>query len=54
MMAVPLPVPPPLASRQSPDVTLVIVPLLLMLHCWLAPPWQSQMTTWVPAVVPLS
>lgn len=50
---VPLAVAAPTASRHSPDRTPVIVPLVLMSHCWLVPPLQSQMTTAVPLVVPL-
>ena len=45
MIAVPLVVPPLPASRQSPDRTLTMVPLLLRFHCWLVPLLQSQMTT---------
>ena len=45
---VPLAVPAPLASRQSPDWTPVMVPLALRFHCWLAWPLQSQMITAVP------
>src|SRR4051795_11856797 len=53
MSFVPLAVPAPLASRQSPDCTPVMVPLALTFHCWLVWPLQSQMITWVPLVVPL-
>src|SRR5262249_17427291 len=42
----------PATSRQSPVCTLVMVPLLLTFHCWLVPPWQSQISTLVPAAVP--
>src|SRR4051812_32124846 len=52
MIFVPLAVPAPLASRQSPDCTPVIVPLALTFHCWFVCPLQSQMITWVPLVVP--
>src|SRR5689334_7726894 len=52
MSLVPFAVPALLASRHSPDWTPVMVPLALMVHCWLVPLWQSQMMTWVPLVVP--
>src|SRR5438876_1027880 len=50
---VPLAVAAPVTSRQSPDWTPVIVPSVLSCHCWFEPPLQSQITTFVPAVVPL-
>src|SRR5688572_1048244 len=49
MTAVPLAVAAPLTSRHSPDWTLLIVPLVLTVHCWLVPPVQSQIRTTVPA-----
>src|SRR6476619_4230570 len=49
---VPLAVAAPLASRQRPDCTPVMVPSELRFHCWLVWPLQSQMITWVPLVVP--
>src|SRR5215207_5381115 len=52
-MFVPLPVPCPVASRQSPDWTPVIVALEFTFHCWLLWPWQSQMIGLVPLPVPL-
>jgi hypothetical protein len=42
----------PLASTHSPDPTFEMEPLALTFHCWLSPPWQSQMMTWVPLLVP--
>src|SRR5256885_16243646 len=42
----------PWQSRHSPDWTFVMLPLALRFHCWLSPPWQSQMMTAVPLVVP--
>lgn len=45
---VPLAVPWPLASRQRPDCTAVIVPSELMFHCWSACPLQSQIAAGVP------
>src|SRR5690348_12061810 len=52
MIFVPLAVPRPLASRQRPECTPVMVPLALRFHCWLAPPVQSQITAGVPLAVP--
>src|SRR5687767_573606 len=52
MSLVPFAVAAPFASRQSPDCTPATVPLALRFHCWLVPPWQSQMVTWVPLLVP--
>src|SRR5690242_13589616 len=52
MIFVPLAVPAPFASRQSPDWTPVIVPPAFTLHCWLGCPLQSQMMTAVPGLVP--
>src|SRR5882757_11267271 len=48
---VPLAVPPPVTSRQSPDPTPVMVPLLLRVHCWFVPPVQGQMSTVLPGEV---
>jgi hypothetical protein len=52
MIFVPLAVAALLASTQSPDWALVMVPSALTFHCWLSAPWQSQMMTAVPLVVP--
>src|SRR5436305_904796 len=48
---VPLAVPAPVTSRQSPEPTPTIVPSELTRHCWLVPPLQLQISTLVPAVV---
>src|SRR3954465_15999713 len=48
--AVPLAVPPPVASRQSPDSTPTTVPSEFSRHCWLAPPVQVHICTPVPAL----
>jgi hypothetical protein len=49
---VPLAVPAPMASRQSPDWTPVTTPLGLTSHCWLGWPLQDQTMTLVPGLVP--
>lgn len=48
----PLAVLAPSASRQSPDCTPVIVPSVLMFHCWFVCPLQSQITAAVPLLLP--
>src|SRR6266516_1397796 len=53
-MPVPLEVPPPATSRQSPDWTPTMVPLDFTVHSWLAPPLQVQISTFVPGLVCLS
>src|SRR5258708_22297621 len=40
--AVPLAVPAPVTSRQRPDSRPTTVPSELRVHCWFAPPLQSQ------------
>src|SRR6266516_2511251 len=51
-MPVPLEVPPPATSRQSPDWTPTMVPLDFTVHFWLAPPVHVQRSTGVPGAVP--
>src|SRR5437773_5191757 len=51
-MPVPLEVPPPATSRQSPDWTPTMVPLDFTVHFWLAPPVHAQRSTGVPGAVP--
>ena len=48
---VPLAVPLLLASRHLPEPVPTTVPLLLIVHCWLVPPLQSQIWTAAPSVV---
>ncbi len=50
---VPLAVPAPTASRQSPDRTSEIEPSASRFHCWSALLSQSPMTTAVPLAAPL-
>src|ERR1043165_2893323 len=47
---VPLAVPPPSTSRQLVPNTRSS-PAAVRVHCWLVPPWQSQMMVGVPAAV---
>src|SRR5947208_6430044 len=51
---VPLAVPAPVASRQSPDCTPVMVPFALTVHFWLVWPLHGQMIALVPGLVPLA